>query len=156
MESKVAAQRWVMGGGVFNCVVAFPFSMPFLHESYINLFNCLNTFLGLGGINWNPPIDGGNMLFLNTAGLALFLIGMILIYASKDVSSRMEIALFNGIVRFIWAIVTIYYLVNYQLINILYSIVVIDLILASAYIYYYFKIKNYRNEVNKGYMQEKS
>ena len=145
MNSKVAAKRWVMGGGIFNCVVAFPLSMPFLHEPYINLFNWLNKLLGFGGSNWIPPSDGGNMLFLNTAGLALFLVGMILVYASKDVSSRIEIALLNGVVRFIWAIVAIYYLVNYEVINILYLIVVIDLILASAYIYYSSNMKSIGN-----------
>ncbi|MGF1685000.1 hypothetical protein [Photobacterium minamisatsumaniensis] len=145
MNSKRAAQRWVMGGGVFNCVVAFPFSMPFLHESYINLFNWLNTALRFGGNDWIPPNDGGNMLFLNTAGLALFLVGMMLIYASKNVSSRIEIALFNGVVRLVWAMVAIYYLVNHEVINLLYLIVAIDLILASSYIYYYFTIKFIRN-----------
>ena len=75
-------------------VVAFPFSMPFLHESYISLFNWLNTFLRLGGSEWVPPNDGGNMLFLNTAGLALFLVGMMLIYASRDLSSRIEILVY--------------------------------------------------------------
>ncbi|KHT62073.1 hypothetical protein RJ45_19320 [Photobacterium gaetbulicola] len=141
MVSEVAAKRWVFGGGVFNCVVAFPFSMPFWHESYIRFFNWLNGFIGLGGNDWIPPVDGGNMLFLNTAGLALFLIGMILIYASKNISSRMEIALFNGAVRFLWAIAAVYYLVFHDIIKILYLIVFIDIILASVYLYYYFAMK---------------
>lgn len=142
MSDLITAKRWIMGGGVFNCIVAFPFSMPFLSEHYIKLFNWINKTIGFGGNPWVPPSDGGNMLFLNTAGLALFLVGMILIYASKDVSSRVEIALLNGLVRFVWAIVALHYLVNYKIINVLYLIVIIDLILASAYIYYYWCIKN--------------
>lgn len=140
------AKRWVMIGGVFNCIVAFPFSMPFLFEHYIRLFNWMNEAIGFGGNPWVAPSEGGNMLFINTAGLALFLVGMILIYASRDVSSRMEIALLNGLIRFIWAVVTVHYLFNYNIINIMYLIVVIDLVLASAYLYYYWKlnVKSYQ------------
>ena len=75
MANQVTAQRWIIGGGMFNCIVAFPLSMPFLYVQYIHLFNWLNEQAGFGGHDWIPPSDGVNMLFLNTSGLALFLVG---------------------------------------------------------------------------------
>jgi len=141
-NTTIAARRWVLGGGVFNCIVAFPLAMPFLHGWYIQLLNNIATLIEPNGAIWLPPIDGTNMLFLNTAGMALFLVGMTLIYASKNVVDRITIPFLNGIVRFVWAVTAIYYFINYSLIEVIFPLVVIDSILAIVYIYYYFKISN--------------
>lgn len=135
------AKKWVLVGGLFNCIVAFPFAIPFLSSTYINLFNKVNNFLGLAGVRWVPPSEGANMLFLNTAGLALFLVGMTLIYASREIIERVEIPFLNGIVRFCWSVIATYYIVSYEIINVMFIIVVIDLVLATAYTYYYFQIR---------------
>jgi len=141
-----SAKQWVFAGGIFNCLAALPLAMPFLYKSYINLFNDLNSLLNLGGEKWIPPTEGANILFLNTAGLALFLVGMLLLYSSRKIDERIEIALLNGIVRFVWGLIAIYYFINYEIINILYGLVAIDFTFASAYIYYYFSIKKTEKE----------
>lgn len=146
--TKETAKKWVIGGGLFNCIVAFPFAMPFLSDFYILLFNNVNFFFGFGGTRWLPPSEGANMLFLNTAGLALFLVGMTLLYASKKIIERAEISLFNGIIRFVWGVIATYYIVKYEIINIMFLIVIIDFVLASAYIYYYFQIQKLRQSKN--------
>ncbi|MEJ2612956.1 MAG: hypothetical protein P8179_23580 [Candidatus Thiodiazotropha sp.] len=138
------AKKWVIGGGLFNCFAAFPFAMPFLSDAYINLFNKINIFLGLGGVSWEAPSAGANMLFLNTAGLALFLVGITLIYASREIAERIEIPFLNGVIRFFWSIIATYYIVMYEVIHIMFIIVVIDLILAMAFTYYYYQIKMIR------------
>ncbi len=142
----LSARKWAIAGGAFNCVAAFPLATPFFHEWYIKLFNSINTHFDFGGSNWIPPTDGTNMLFLNTAGLALLLVGATLLYSSKNIIERIEIPLLNGIVRFIWALIAVYYITTYQLINILYLIVAIDFILAIAYGYYYYQIYKLRSE----------
>jgi len=144
IKRSKSLKQWVIAGGIFNCIAAFPLAMPFLYKWYINLFNKLNSFLNLGGTNWISPTEGINMLFLNTAGLALFLVGLILLYSSRNINERIEIAFFNGIVRFIWGLTAIYYLVNYEIINILYVLVGIDFIFASVYIYYFLSIRTQR------------
>jgi len=73
--------------------------------------------------------------------IALFLVGMLLIYASRNIADRIEIALFNGIVRVIWAIIAVFSLVNYDLLRFLYVIVTVDLVLVVVYGYYYYAVK---------------
>lgn len=137
----IIAKKWIIAGGVFNCIVAFPLSIPFLLKWYINFFNTINSWLNLGGKNWIPPMDGTSMLFINTAGLALILVGMILIYSSYNVSERIMIPFLNGIVRLVWGITAIYYLIQYDIINIIYIIVGIDLLLALVYVYFFSVIR---------------
>ncbi len=139
-----SARKWTITGGLFNCIAAFPLAMPFLHEWYIDLFNNVNLFFNLGGSSWKPPTDGGNMLFLNTAGLALFLVGITLLYASKNINHRIEIPLFNGLIRFVWGLIAIYYILAFNLIHLMFSIVIIDFVLAIAYVYYYVQIKRFQ------------
>lgn len=143
------ARKWAIRGGVFNCIAAFPFALPFVFDNYINLFNDINSFLGFGGKLWISPSEGANMLFLNTAGLALFLVGLTLLYASKNIVERAELPLFNGIIRFVWGFIAIYYIVSYEMIQIMFIIVIIDFIFASMYFYYYYQIYNIRFLKNK-------
>ncbi|HAD08763.1 MAG TPA: hypothetical protein DCF62_04725 [Porticoccaceae bacterium] len=135
-------KNWVLMGGLFNCIVALPLSLPFTCKLYIELFNHMNALLGMGGFRWIPPTEGANLLFLNTAGLALFLVGMMLIYASKNVVERAEIPLLNGIIRFAWGITATYYIIAFEVIHIMLTIVAIDVILASIYMSFFFK--NYK------------
>jgi hypothetical protein len=83
--------RWTLGAGVFNIVAAFPLSLPFFYRHYYAFFNALNAGAGLGG-TLQPPTDG-NGLFINTMGLALVLVGMMMIYASRDIENRKGIPL---------------------------------------------------------------
>ena len=54
------ARKWAIRGGVFNCIAAFPFALPFVFDNYINLFNDINSFLGFGGKLWISPSEGAN------------------------------------------------------------------------------------------------
>ena len=136
------ARGWTVAGGLFNCVLAFPLSLPFLHEWYIGLLNRVNSFFNLCGKDWIAPVDGASMLFLNTSGLALTLVGMSLMYASRDIRNRIGIPLLNGGVRFIWAMIAVYYIVVYDLLGFLYFIVLADVLFAAVYLYFYIKIKS--------------
>lgn len=144
------AKYWVVAGGVFNCLLAFPLSFPSLYEKYIGFLNYLNSSLGLNGKKWLPPVDGANMLFINTSGLALFLVGMLLLYSSRDISNRIGIPLFNAIIRFIWACIAIYYMAVYELFELLYFLIFADLLFSIVFCFYFFKIKA-NIESNQGF-----
>ena len=103
--------------------------------------NNLNSLFNLNGHPWIAPTDGANMLIINTAGLALFLVGMSLIYAAKDIKARITIPLLNGFVRLAWAVIATYYIIAYELLEALYFIVLADLIFCCAYSYYYLQLK---------------
>ncbi|ARU59018.1 hypothetical protein OLMES_5031 [Oleiphilus messinensis] len=135
------AKLWALAGGVFNCLLALPLALPFTHEWYIGVMNNLNSLFNLNGHPWIAPTDGANMLIINTAGLALFLVGMSLIYAAKDIKARITIPLLNGFVRLAWAVIATYYIIAYELLEVLYCIVLADLIFCCAYSYYYFQLK---------------
>jgi len=79
VTSMKSFQKWVFGAGILNVVAAFPLAMPFLYRPYYALFNSLNHEMGLGGMDLEPPVEGVNMLLINTAGLALALVGLMLI-----------------------------------------------------------------------------
>lgn len=100
----ISFRKWAFGAGMFNVIVAFPLSMPFLCEKYLAVFNSLNQALGLSGRELRPPAEGANLLLINTAGLALCLAGMTLIYASFDIKNRMILPFLNALVRTIFPI----------------------------------------------------
>tara|TARA_R110000787_G_scaffold42377_44_gene104359 strand:- start:1819 stop:2280 length:462 start_codon:yes stop_codon:yes gene_type:complete len=135
-----AAGRWAFGGGLFNCIAALLLGLPFTDNLMFEIVNDLNAGLGLSGEEWTLAPNPANQLFVNTAGLALFLVGMTLIYASRDIANRIAIPLLNGCVRFVWAVVATYYVVAHGLQQVFVALIAIDLILAGAYIYFYLKI----------------
>lgn len=69
-------RKWVISGGVFNLVAATPLALLFTWRNYLELFNALNDALGWDGRPIVPPEDAFRMLAVNTAGLALALVGV--------------------------------------------------------------------------------
>jgi hypothetical protein len=67
--------------------------------------------LALGGQHIKSPDDGAHALLINTAGLALVLVGLMLIYAAGNLKERMGIPVLNGIVRLVFSVLLVYYLV---------------------------------------------
>jgi len=129
---------WAFGAGIFNIVVAFPLAVPFLDKKFYALLNLLNHILGLRGRDVLPPADGANMLFVNTAGLALCLVGMMLIYASFDIKNRIMIPFLNALVRIVFPFLVIYYVLSENIARIALAFAAIDVIIASGIMYYTF------------------
>jgi len=137
-KTDSALYRWTLGAGVFNIVAAFPLSLPFFYERYYAFFNALNAGAGLGGGTLLPPADG-NGLFINTMGLALALVGMMLIYASQDLEHRKGIPLLNASIRLVFPVYLIYYFAKGQLPWILTMFGVIDIAISMNLFYYLHK-----------------
>jgi hypothetical protein len=145
--------RWTLGAGVFNIVVAFPISLPFFYQHYYAFFNALNAGAGLGGGALLPPADG-NGLFINTMGLALVLVGMMMIYASRDLVNRKGIPLLNAIIRLVFAVFLIYYLAKGQLPWILTMLGVIDISISMNLFYYLHKAGSRQGDHFKEELEE--
>ncbi len=134
-------QKWVFGAGVFNVVAGFPLAMPFLYRSYYIIFNSLNHKIGLGGMDLEPPVEGINMLLINTAGLALALVGLMLIYASANLKTRIGIPFLNAVIWLIFSGLLVYYMIAEDISRILVSLAVIDIVIAIAFLYFIFQFK---------------
>ncbi|MFH1635999.1 MAG: hypothetical protein ABIG63_18560 [Chloroflexota bacterium] len=75
-------------------------------------------------------------MFINTSGLALCLVGLMLIYASMNLKDRIGIPFLNAVARIIFAILLVYYVVVQDIAKILLSLAAIDLVISVAFIYY--------------------
>ena len=72
-----------MFSGVFNIIGAFMFITPRFYESYLLFFNTLNPAIGLSGNSISIPQDIFHALFINTAGIDLVLIGVIVLFTAR-------------------------------------------------------------------------
>ncbi len=130
-------RKWVVGAGLFNIIAAAPLSMPFTVE-YFNLFwNSLNHLLGLGGQDLALSVNSNNLLWINTCGLALLLVGFMLLYAAKDLKNRMGVPLLNGGVRVVFSILVSYYVVVADISRVIVLIAIVDVIIGGVFFYYY-------------------
>ena len=127
-------RKWVLGAGIFNIIVAFPLALPVLYKPYYALLNNLNEAKGLGGQPLVPPTEGMNMLAVNTAGLALTLVGAMLVYASFNLEQRAGIPTMNAIARLLFALLVIYYAVVEDVARIMFVIVGIDVLIAIMFL----------------------
>ena len=145
-------KRLLRFSGTFNIVVACLFIVPTIYESYLLFWNNLNTSLGLGGSNITIPSDIFHTLFINTAGIDLVLIGVIVLIVSSNPLNKTNrlIILCNGIGRSVFALIIGYYAIRYGLIRIFVFIGVLDFLITIGFLYYLFRTKelakNIQNE----------
>ena len=137
---------WVVAAGLFNIIAATPLAIPKYLAGYYALFNSLNRILNLGGNPLVPPADATNSLFVNMAGLALILVGIILLYSAFDLKRRLFIPFASGLVRLVFSAVLTYYIFAENVAHILISIGTIDLLLGIVFVYYYLRLRKLANE----------
>lgn len=130
--------------GIFNIVAAFLFIIPKVYEYYLSFFNNLNTSLHLGGRSITVPTDSFHALFINTAGIDLVLIGVIVLLVSNDPLSKTNraIILCNGIGRTIFSVIVMYYAIYEQLTGIFVFIALIDFLITFGFLHFLHKTKN--------------
>ncbi len=134
-----ALRGWVVGAGIFNIAVAFPLANPFTSRYFYSCLNGLNRSLQLGGEQMRIP-NGSEALMGNTVGLALTLVGLLLLYAAADLPARIGIPLLNGLIRVAFALEVAYYVTYSNVAHIFIGIAVIDVILAAALFYLSWRI----------------
>jgi hypothetical protein len=134
-----ALRGWVIGAGIFNIAVAFPLANPFTSRYFYSCWNGLNRSLRLGGEQMHIP-NGSEALMGNTVGLALTLVGLLLLYAAADLPARIGIPLWNGLIRVAFALEVAYYVAHGNVAHIFIGIAVIDVIIATAFFYLSWRI----------------
>lgn len=142
-DRVIQFKRLLRFSGAFNIIGAFLLIVPKIYESYLLFYNNLNALFGLGGNNITIPSDIFHTLFINTAGIDLVLIGVIVLIVSKNPLNKTNrlIILCNGIGRSVFALIIGYYAIRYGLIRIFVFIGIIDFIITLGFIYYLFRTK---------------
>jgi hypothetical protein len=132
--------------GVFNIVSAFMLIFPIAYEAYLKFFNYLNLALNLGGKPVTIPENPLHALFINTAGIDLVLIGVIVLVVSKNPLKNRKIILFNGLGRILFAFVILYYVLVADVIRIIMVFGVIDVFISIGFLIYLYKLKDFGSE----------
>lgn len=142
-DRVIQFKRLLRFSGAFNIIGAFLLIVPKIYESYLLFYNNLNAFFGLGGNNISIPSDIFHTLFINTAGIDLVLIGVIVLIVSKNPLNKTNrlIILCNGIGRSVFALIIGYYAIRYGLIRFFVFIGIIDFIITLGFLYYLFRTK---------------
>jgi hypothetical protein len=131
---------WVIVAGVYNIANSFAMMVPFLNKSYYSMLSSLSRMLGGGDIL--PATDPANMLFVNTSGLVLCLVGGMLLYAARDLKNRSGIPLLNAVGRTIWLLLVVYYTFTKDLARLFLIFAAVDITIAAAFYYYVWKAKD--------------
>ncbi len=131
--------------GSFNIILALPLAFPFLYEKYFILLTNINTYLNLGGEEILPPRDGIPALLINTAGIDLVLIGVVVFYTGFNPLKNLFIPLANAIGRILFAFVIVYYVLFYDIARLVLIIAGIDLAISIGFFYFLFKLKKIKS-----------
>ncbi len=136
--------RWVFWTGIYDIVAFGGLVCPFTLKIFFSISNGLNNALGLGGTLAGLPTNVNNLLMINTLGLILVFLGIMLIVASLDIEKRAWFVFWEGLIRIIFFILSLYFILFKGAAQIVFVFGVIDLIIAVIYLYYIFTIEGLR------------
>lgn len=138
-----AYRRWVLAAGVYNILFGLPLAIPALYKKYYRSSNKTNDLLRLGGEPSVPPREGVNEFFVNLLGVVLCILGLNLIYASRDLKNRTGIPVFNILGRVLTVALIWYYTAKSNITRIMAVFSVLDMAFASSFIYYTSKLRGF-------------
>jgi len=121
-------------------------SFPVIHEKYFQFLWAVNQFFSLGGKQLIVPKEGINALFVNTAGIDLVLIGVIVFYSGFDPIRRKFIPLANAIGRTLFAAIVVYYCIVFDIARLILVIGGIDLLISAGFCYYLIKLRKLKQQ----------
>jgi len=128
-------------GGIFNITLALPLAFPGSVTPYFQFMWFINQWLGLGGIEPTVALAPINAFFVNTAGIDLVLVGVIVIYSGLAPLKRKLIPIANAAGRTLFTILVAYYTMIFDLIQIIAIIGAIDLLISAGFVYYLLRLK---------------
>lgn len=131
----------LIASGLFNIIFALPLLIPEVSNLYLEVLSNINVFLGLGGEAFSIPINSIHSLLINTAGIDLVLIGVIILICSKEPLKNTKIIAANAIGRTIFFFVIGYHILANNLIRLVLVFGIIDLIISILFIYFVLKTK---------------
>jgi len=141
--------RLLFFSGAFNIILAFPLIFPVTYEKYFQFLWAVNHFFSLGGKQLIPPKEGINALLVNTAGIDLVLIGVIVFYSGFDPIRRKFIPLANAIGRTLFAVIIVYYCIVFDIVRLVLVIGGIDLLISAGFSYYLIKLRKLNYHVRR-------
>ena len=118
--------------------------VPELYICYLRFLWKLNEMLLLGGRAPVVTPGGVNALFVNTAGIDLVLIGIFVLYASRDPLSRRFIVAVNAAARLVFAGIILYYAVVYDIARIVLLIGCVDVVISVVFVCYLLLLRKRR------------
>lgn len=124
----------VRSSALFNIIFASPLVLPGISVSYLRALGRMNDALGLGGQPVTVPEDPLHALLINTAGIDLVLIGVILLAISGAPERHRAILWANAAGRLLFALVIAYYVVAHDLNRIAVVFGAIDVAISSGLI----------------------
>ncbi len=132
----------LFASGVFNIVMAAPLAVPGLSAHYFSLLWRINELFGLGGKEPIAPDEGINALLVNTAGIDLVLVGAIVFYAGFAPMRRQFIPWANAIGRTVFAGVIVYYVLAFDIMQLVLVIGALDVMISAGFIYFLLRIRH--------------
>jgi hypothetical protein len=129
-------RRLLIVGGIYNIVLAAPLVPPGLYRGYFDLLWNVNRALGLGGVRPIPPESGIVGFLVNTAGLGLVVIGVLVAASSVDPHRYRLIPLVNVVGRGAFVATILYYVVAYDIARIVLVVGSIDVVICLGFIYF--------------------
>lgn len=127
--------------GLFNIIFASPLLIPEISNYYLFFISSLNDALHLGGMAFSLPSNPVHSLLINTAGIDLVLIGVVVLICSSNPMKHRKIILANAIGRTIFFGVVLYYVIVHDLLRIVLVFGVIDLIISCLFLVYTQRMK---------------
>jgi hypothetical protein len=134
-------RKWVFWTGIYDIVAFGGLACPFTLKMFLSVSNGLNEALGLGGTLAAFPVNVNNLLMINTLGVILIFLGIMLIVASLDIEGRAWFVFWEGLIRIIFFILSFYVILFKGAAQIVLVFGIIDLIIAVIYLYYIFTIE---------------
>ena len=141
--------RLLFFSGTFNIILALPLIFPVIYEKYFQFLWAANQFFSLGGKQLIPPKEGINALMVNTAGIDLVLIGVIVFYSGFDPIRRKLIPFANAIGRTLFAAIIVYYCIVFDIARLILVIGGIDLLISAGFCYYLIKLRKLNYHVRR-------
>jgi len=132
----------LIGGGIFNILVSSMYIFPLGAYVNIELLSWIHIYFMLeGAVPSSSSLHGLTMLYLNGFGIVDVCLGVLLIYNSRDILNRSGIAFFDAIARLLFAFFMIESVLYQDVSTIAIAFAIIELILASMYIYLIWLLK---------------
>jgi len=145
MEKKMLHfKRWTFWTGIFNIVAYFSLVCPFTLRMFIDMQNNMGKSMGFGGSEFAFPMNANNLFMINSLGLIIVFLGIFLIIASFDIANRSWFVFWEGVLRILVFVISVYFVLAMDASQMVFGIGLIDLIIGLIYMYYIFTIEGLR------------
>jgi hypothetical protein len=134
-------RQWVFWTGIFNIVVYGALVCPFSLKIFVDISNSLSSAIGLGGAVLTLPSNVNNLMMINTLGLLLIFLGIFLVIASMDIQNRAWLPFWEGLLRIIFFLLSLYFVIFKNSSQIVLVFGLVDLVIGIIYWYYIFTIE---------------